>query len=70
MRNNISPYPENVKVNGAGQVFKDGKYLGYVDNVKNWGTDYLARPEIGKNKFFRTKTEATFYILDENKTTN
>jgi hypothetical protein len=58
----ISPYPANVRIKGD-QVFRDEKYLGYVDRVQNWGTDFLARPEQGGNKFFRTKTEAVFHIL-------
>lgn len=68
MRHSISPYPANVKVNGASQVFKDGKYLGYVDKVQNWGTDFLARPEIGQdNAFFKTKTEAVLYLIQYRK---
>lgn len=64
MKNSLSPYPINVRVNGARQVFRDGKYLGYVDKVKNWGRDYLARPEIeGNNAFFATQTEAVNHIL-------
>lgn len=64
MKHSISPYPENVTVNKAGQVFLNGKYLGYVDKVNNWGTDFLARPEHKPNKFFTTKTEATRYIFE------
>lgn len=61
-RRDISPYPANVRIKGD-QVFRDGKYLGCVDRVQNWGTDFLARPEVGGNKFFATKTEAVFHIL-------
>ena len=59
----ISPYPTNVKVNSARQVFRDGKYLGYIDKVENWGTDFLARPESGQNKFFKKQSDAVFYLL-------
>jgi len=69
MKHNISPYPEGVKVNTAGHVFDNGKYLGYVDRVLNWGTDFLSRVERDAklNKFFSTKTEAVLYILSTNK---
>jgi hypothetical protein len=63
MKNNLHPYPEGTKVNAAGQVFLHGKYLGYVDRVQNWGADFLARPENGRNKFFTTKSQAALYIL-------
>ncbi len=65
MKHSISPYPANVVVNAAKQVFRDGKYLGYVDVVPNWGTNFLARPEAGLsfNKFFATQTEAIKHIL-------
>ncbi len=74
-RNSISPYPPDVSVDKAGQVFRDdaaGKpvYLGYVDKVANWGTDYLARPHTSggraltaSNRFFKTRTEAVRHIL-------
>ncbi len=60
----ISPYPANVTVKGD-NVFKDGKYLGYVDRVQNWGTDFLARPEDARrpNQFFNTKTRAVNYLI-------
>ena len=61
--NSISPYPEGVAVSKSGQVFLQGKYLGYVDKVPNWGCDFLARPEPGPNKFFTTQTEAVRYLL-------
>jgi hypothetical protein len=59
-------YPKGAKVNKNGQVFLHGKYLGFVDHVLNWGTDFLARPEwvTGRNKFFKTKREAALYILE------
>lgn len=57
----LSPYPANVGVRGD-NVFVSGKYVGYVDRVKNWGTDFLARPQQGENKFFPTKTEAVLYL--------
>lgn len=63
MKHSITPYPDNVRVNQAGQVFLDGKYLGYVDKVQNWGCDYLARPETKPNRFFKTRTEAVEYII-------
>lgn len=63
MKHSISPYPENVRVNKAGQVFRDGKYLGWVDTVENWGKSFRALPEKGDNAFFRTRTEAVKYIL-------
>ena len=43
----------------------DGRYLGYIDKVQNWGTDFLARPESGiNNAFFATKTEAVKYLYE------
>ena len=61
----ISPYPDNVRVNSARQVFRNGKYLGYVDKIPNWSADFLARPEIGRNEFFHTQTQAVRYILEQ-----
>jgi hypothetical protein len=64
MKHSISPYPPEVRVNAAGQVFLREKYLGYVDSVQNWGMDHLARPASGEgNKFHRTRTEAVKYLL-------
>lgn len=57
-----------MKVNTARQVFLDGKYLGYVDKVENWGANFLARPESGGNKFFASQTEAVLHILAATKT--
>jgi hypothetical protein len=66
MKNNISPYPPNVRVLGN-NVFLDHKYMGFVEKVQNWGTDFLAKPDwfqISKiNRFFKTKTEAVKYII-------
>lgn len=62
--NNISPYPEHVVIKGD-RVFNNGRYVGYIDKISNWGTDFLARseyPEEKPNKFFPTKTEAVKYL--------
>ncbi len=61
-RHSISPYPPHITVKGN-NVFSHGKYVGYVDKVQNWGTDFLARPIKGyDNAFFSTKTEAVLYL--------
>jgi hypothetical protein len=66
MKNNLSPYPPNVRINGD-NVFLDERYMGFVDKVQNWGKDFFARPDSLQtnkpNKFFSTKTEAVKYII-------
>lgn len=66
MRHSISPYQSNVKISGC-NVFLNGKYLGYVDKVQNWGMDFLARMENATkpNKFFVTKTQAVQYMIGD-----
>ena len=64
-KHSISPYPEYIKVSGD-NVFVRGKFVGYVDRIKNWGDDFLARSETGlPNKYFNTKTKAVFYLAGE-----
>jgi len=64
----ISPYPADVRIKNIAdgcQVFKGPKFIGEVAIVANWGTDMLARPVNGTNKFFAKRTDAVNYLLEQ-----
>jgi hypothetical protein len=47
-----------------GNVFKDGKFVGYVDKVENWGAPFLARCIKKENRFFANRKSAFLYMTD------
>lgn len=67
MKRSISPYPSNVTIKNN-NVYVDGKYIGYIDYIENWGTNWYPRLERGSiGKYYKTKTLAVSAMIEANK---
>jgi len=60
-------YAEGVKVGKQNatekEFFYHGKYIGRVEKIRNWGSDVLARPINGANKFFTNLRDASDWLV-------